>query len=150
MIRRVLPPLRVAQTWLLGALLHLPTAGRVVRRGPSAIHARGLFLLRGVAAGQPIGALKLGKPCAQSRHTLQIGALHRQVAKPWRFMNHSCTPTATLQLSDDAALLIAARDLHRYAELTIDYNRLPEEIGSPFECRCPRCVDQSKPERIGG
>jgi SET domain-containing protein len=69
--------------------------------------------------------------------------------KPWRYMNHSCSPTAELQFGEDTALLIAARDLRPLTEITIDYNKLLEDVGSPFRCRCPRCIAERASEKIG-
>ena len=132
------------------ALLRLPALGRVVRAGPSAIAGEGLFVLRPVRAGETIGALELGPAGPQGRHTLLVGTEHRLVAKPWRFLNHACAPTAALEFTPDSAVLSAARDLPAFSELTIDYNALPEDVGTAFECRCARCRAAAAPSRIGG
>jgi SET domain len=131
------------------ALLRLPHRGHVVRAAPSAIAGTGLFVLRNVTAGEAIGALELGAAGPQGMHTLLVGAQHRVVERPWRFINHACAPNATLHIGDEAALLFAAEDLGAYTELTIDYNALPEEIGTAFECQCARCLAASAPSRIG-
>jgi hypothetical protein len=130
-------------------LLRLPTRGRLVRAAPSFISGTGCFVLRGVKSGELIGPVELGPAGPQTRHSLMVGKHHRDVAKPWRFLNHACTPTAALQFSDDAALLIAARDLRPFSELTIDYNALPEDVSMGFECRCGRCTAAKAPSRIG-
>jgi hypothetical protein len=130
-------------------LLRLPSRGRVVRAAPSFISGTGCFVLRGVKSGELIGPVELGPAGAQTRHSLKVGKHHRDVAKPWRYLNHACTPTAALQFGDDSALLIAARDLRPYDELTIDYNALPEDVSRGFECRCDRCLAALTPSRIG-
>lgn len=131
------------------ALLRWPSRGQQVRAGPSAISGRGLFLLRSARAGELIGGLELGAAGPQGKHTLLVGAQHRLVAKPWRFLNHACAPTAVLRVTDDAAVLFAAVDLPAFSELTIDYTALPEEVGTAFECRCARCAAGSA-SRVGG
>jgi hypothetical protein len=119
--------------------LSLHSASAAVRCQRSAIDGTGLFLVRGVVAGQAIGRLALGRSIAQGKHTLLVGSRHRLVKKPWRFLNHACTPSAVLQLGSDAALLIAARDLPAGSELTIDYASLPETVSVQFACHCPSC-----------
>ena len=123
---------------------------RAVRSGPSAIHEAGVFVDSRVGAGEKIGALSLGPVVEQDRHSLLIGTEHRLVEPPWRFLNHACTPTATLQIGERDAVLFAAHDLEPGTELTIDYTRLPEKIGSPFTCRCPRCAGSGSSARVGG
>lgn len=140
---------RVHVRGLRRALLRLPRRGLVVRAAPSMIAGTGVFVLRAMRVGEAIGALELGPPIRQDRHSLLVGAHHRDVMKPWRFLNHACTPTATLQFTDQNALLFAARDLPAYAELTIDYNALPEDVGTAFECRCGHCSGAGAPSQIG-
>ncbi len=128
-------------------LLRLPSGGRSVRAAPSLISGTGCFVLRDVRSGEFIGPLGLGPPTPQDRHSLLVGKHHRAVKKPWRYLNHACDPTATIRFSEDAAQLYAARDLRAYTELTIDYNALPEEVGSGFQCCCGHCA--SAPSRVG-
>src|SRR6266545_5338866 len=90
------------------ALLRLPHRGNVVRAAPSLIAGTGVFVLRSLTAGEAIGALTLGAAVPQDRHTILVGTEHRVVGEPWRFLNHACTPTATLHIGDDSALLFAA------------------------------------------
>jgi hypothetical protein len=130
-------------------LLRLPSRGRVVRAAPSFISGTGCFVLRSVKSGQPIGPVELGPIGPQTRHSIMVGKHHRDVAEPWRFLNHACTPTAKLQFGEDSALLLAATDLRPYTELTIDYNALPEDVSMGFECRCARCTAQGRSSRIG-
>lgn len=122
---------------------------RGVCSGPSAIHEAGVFVTAPVAAGALIGSLELGPAGAQGRHTLRVGAEHREVAAPWRCLNHACTPTATLEIGERDARLYAAQDLVAGTELTIDYTRLPERIGTPFSCRRPRCRASLEAARVG-
>ena len=121
-----------------------------VQSGPSAIHEAGLFVQSKVAAGERIGAVALGPVIEQDRHSLLIGSHHRVVEPPWRYMNHACTPTATLRIGEHDAVLFAARDLEPNTELTIDYLQLPEKLSSPFRCRCPRCSELGESPRVGG
>lgn len=136
-------------TWLDRAIARLPRVA-AVRSGRSAIHGAGLFVRRRIAAGGCIGAVGLGPVCEQGRHTLLVGAEHREVHAPWCFMNHACVPTATLALSDRDAMLFAARELAPGTELTIDYTLLPEKISTPFACQCQRCSASAAPHSLGG
>jgi hypothetical protein len=122
----------------------------VVRASTSAIDGTGLFLLRYVAEGETIGLLRLGPPGPQGMHTLLVGAQHREVDQPWRFLNHSCTPSAVLKFAPPEVSLIAARDLTPRSELTIDYGSLPEKISQGFACRCAKCERSRQPAQIGG
>jgi hypothetical protein len=123
---------------------------RVVRASTSAIDGSGLFLQRFVAAGEVIGELRLGPPGPQGVHTLLVGSQHREVDAPWRFLNHSCTPSAVLAFAPPEVSLIAARDLPPRSELTIDYALLPEKISKSFACRCAKCERARQPAQIGG
>lgn len=134
----ILPVLKRVGRTARRAMLYLPSR-RSVRSGPSVIDRTGLFTLKRFEEGQPIGPVGLGAVCQQDRHSIMVGQHHRVVKKPWKFMNHSCTPTAELQFGDDSLMLIATQALRPYTELTIDYNKLHEDVGSPFECRCPKC-----------
>jgi hypothetical protein len=148
-LQRVGQTARIRARGLRRALLRLPNGGRSVKAGPSSISGTGLFVLRPVKSGESIGPVELGPPVPQDRHTLLVGAHHRDVKKPWRYLNHACIPTATIQFGENTAQLYAARDLRPYTELTIDYNALPEDVGSGFECRCARCAGASAPSRVG-
>lgn len=141
---------RMRAASLRRVLLRLPSRGRVVRAAPSFISGTGCFVLRGVKSGQPIGPVELGVAGPQTRHSIMVGKHHRDVAEPWRYLNHACTPTAKLQFGEDSLLLLAATDLRPYTELTIDYNALPEDVSVGFECRCERCLDRVSVSRIGG
>ena len=57
------------------------------------------------------------------------------VQHPWRFLNHSCQPNATLR----GVKLVALRDLARGAEVTFDYNTTEYEMATPFTCGCGAC-----------
>jgi SET domain len=112
---------------------------RAVRAGPSPIDGRGLFAVRSFAADGEIGQLRLGRPGAQGKHTLQVGSRHRTVEPPWRFINHACRPNARLRVTERGAHLVAAREIAAGQELTIDYASLPETPSVAFSCRCGEC-----------
>ena len=120
-----------------------------VRQGPSEIEGTGCFTVRSFRAGEEIGPVGLGPAQAQDRHSLQVGDQHRAVKEPWRYMNHSCLPTARLRFGHDSVSLIAQRDLERDAELTIDYAELPEKVSTTFACHCPKCRNGSSRAGFG-
>ncbi len=106
-----------------------------------AVAAGGLiFRLEGVVVDTP------------SRYSVQIGrdrhlesppgetqeeALDR---RPWRFLNHSCTPNAYLRGRD----LIALRPIAAWDQITFDYNGTEDRLSSPFLCSCgaPNCCGE--------
>lgn len=82
-----------------------------------------------------------------SRYSVQVGRdLH--IAPPadvtredrrerylWRFLNHSCLPSAVLV----GRRLVAARPIAAGEELSFDYNTSEYEMAEPFRCRCGHC-----------
>src|SRR5882672_250326 len=63
-------------------------------------------------------------------------------AYPWRFLNHSCAPSARVE----GRQLLAVRSLTPWDEITFDYNTTESEMATPFRCRCGHCGGS----RIGG
>ena len=61
---------------------------------------------------------------------------------PWRFLNHSCAPTAVVRGRE----LIATVDLALWDEITFNYNTTEYTMRQPFVCRCAGCPAQT----IGG
>ncbi len=58
-------------------------------------------------------------------------------AYPWRFLNHSCAPTAWLR----GRKFVALRRILPSEEVTFDYNTTEYDMAAPFRCRCgsPSC-----------
>lgn len=54
---------------------------------------------------------------------------------PWRYLNHSCDPNATLE----GLHLVALRPIRRWEEITFDYNTTEFEMSTPFACNCGHC-----------
>jgi hypothetical protein len=54
---------------------------------------------------------------------------------PWRFLNHSCAPTAGLRGRE----LVALRDIDALEEITFDYDTSEYDMARPFRCRCGHC-----------
>jgi hypothetical protein len=143
---------RVARLWQATwhrALRRLFGARRTLRTGPSAIQGTGVFTTRAFASGEEIGPVGLGAPGGQTRHSLQVGEKHRDVKKPWRYMNHSCKPTGRLVMTANTATLFATRALPVGTELTIDYNELPERVSARFRCRCASCQEGATATQFG-
>ncbi|MFF3071582.1 SET domain-containing protein-lysine N-methyltransferase [Kitasatospora sp. NPDC057904] len=79
-----------------------------------------------------------------SRHSVQVGhRLHVDLphgmeyedvldAYFWRFMNHSCEPTARI----DGRQVVAVTDLLPGQEITFHYNTTEAAMAEPFDCRC--------------
>ena len=93
-----------------------------------------------------LSGLLMPGPC---RHSVQVGrGLHLEAPPglstdelldqhPWRFLNHSCDPSARLQGRD----LYARRRIQAWDEVTFDYDTTEFDMADPFACRCgsPRC-----------
>lgn len=58
----------------------------------------------------------------------------------WRFMNHSCAPSAAIRDCE----VYSVRAIQPREEITFDYNTTEFELAEPFECRCgaEHCVRQ--------
>jgi hypothetical protein len=99
-----------------------------------------------------------------SRYTVQVGhAAHVDLPAVygleyvldryfWRFMNHSCLPSAVIR----GRQVFSLRPLEPWQEITFHYNTTEYEMAEPFDCRCgtPDCERQiqgfrflSRPER---
>lgn len=50
----------------------------------------------------------------------------------WRFMNHSCSPSAVVRGRD----VFSSRLIEPRQEITFNYNTTEFELAAPFECRC--------------
>lgn len=87
-----------------------------------------------------------------TRYTVQVDAgLHLEVPAGaglellldryfWRFLNHSCDPSAFLRGQE----LIARRRIRAWDEVTFDYDCTEYDMAEPFRCCCgsPRCRGQ--------
>lgn len=51
---------------------------------------------------------------------------------PWRFMNHSCDPSARIVSRE----VLALRPILPGDEITFDYDTTEMEMAEPFDCRC--------------
>ena len=84
-----------------------------------------------------------------TRYTVQVDA-DRHIEVPaeaglellldryfWRFLNHSCDPSAILRGRE----VIARRRIKPMDEVTFDYDSTEYDMAEPFRCRCgsPRC-----------
>lgn len=109
----------------------------------SAIHGRGVFLTRSVKKGEKIAFLKgsirrkvnktmkdvLGHPCwvGVGRNTWI------DPAPPFRFINHSCDPSASIL---GKVTIVALRSLQAGEELTLDYSLIEGDPRWSLTCRC--------------
>ncbi|WP_205863057.1 SET domain-containing protein-lysine N-methyltransferase [Planosporangium thailandense] len=79
-----------------------------------------------------------------NRYTVQVGhALHVDLPESyglelildrffWRFMNHSCEPTAVVRGRE----VLALKPLQPWQEITFHYNTTEYQMAEPFDCRC--------------
>lgn len=131
-------------------VLQLQTSLPPVRA--AVVRSHGGFHLRAtqpIPRGQWILALSGLLLPAPGRHSVQVGpALHLEAPPgltqeelldqhPWRFLNHSCDPSARLRGRD----LLARRRIEAWEELTFDYDTTEYDMAAPFPCHCgsPRC-----------
>jgi hypothetical protein len=129
------------------------------RTRTSVVHAHGqwhILALQSFVEGEEILALDGELVSRPSRYSVQVDdALHVEIpaaesadlehvfeAYPWRFLNHSCAPSARVE----GRALLALRDLAAWEEVTFDYNTTEYRMASPFVCRCGHCGGR----KIGG
>ena len=79
-----------------------------------------------------------------TRYSVQVGTAEHLDLPPgclpeevldryfWRFMNHSCDPSAAVR---DRRVL-SRRPLAAWSEVTFNYNTTEYDMAEPFECRC--------------
>jgi len=129
------------------------------RSRTSVVRAHGqwhILALQPFAEGEEILRLNGELVRLPSRYSVQVDdALHVEIpekestdlervfeAYPWRFLNHSCVPSARVE----GRSLLAVRSLATWEEITFDYNTTEYEMASPFVCRCGHCGGR----KIGG
>ena len=103
-----------------------------------------LILTEAVAAEAHLFSVDGNSTTMPTRHSVQIGpSLHIDLPDGygpdeildrfyWRFMNHSCEPSAIIRGLD----VLALRPIQPGEEVTFDYNTTEYEMAEPFECRC--------------
>jgi hypothetical protein len=134
-----------------------PLSGR--RTSIAVVRAHGawhIVALQPFAAGERILAIEGELTAQPTQYSVQVDdAAHVEIPSgelgdlerifdryPWRFLNHSCAPSARVE----GRALLAARALAPWEEITFDYNTTEEAMASPFACRCGHCDGR----RIGG
>jgi hypothetical protein len=104
----------------------------------------GLIVAQSVGPGAYLFDIDGTVTASPSRFTVQIDrALH--VDRPgedssdarldryyWRFMNHSCEPTAVIR----GRRVLSLKTLEPGQEITFHYNTTEYEMVEPFDCRC--------------
>jgi len=111
------------------------------------IRARGayrLIALQPLAAGATLFQLEGERRPRATRYSVQMGEnLHLDVSGEhsseeildryfWRFMNHSCDPTAMIRNRD----VITLRDITPWTDITFNYNSTEYDMAEPFACHC--------------
>jgi hypothetical protein len=134
-----------------------PLSGR--RTSIAVLRAHGawhLVALQAFAAGELVLRIEGELTEHPTRYSVQLGvAQHVEIPAgelgdlervfdryPWRFLNHSCAPSARVE----GRKLLAARAIAPWEEITFDYNTTEDDMASPFTCRCGHCDGR----RIGG
>lgn len=100
-----------------------------------------LVALHAVPAGQTVLWIDGALTSEPSRYSVQVGP-DTHVAPEgganalddgaWRFLNHSCEPSAWLRGRE----LIALRDIRAQEDLSFDYNTTEWDMAEPFACHC--------------
>jgi hypothetical protein len=103
-----------------------------------------LVATRQVPAGTLIFRIEGDLTPQPSRYSVQVGyGMHVDLQGEhtaeeildryfWRFMNHSCEPSALVRERD----VIAARDINPWEPVTFDYNTTEWEMAEAFACAC--------------
>jgi hypothetical protein len=114
-----------------------------------------LLSARGARAGDFLFFVEGELSRVPSRYTVQVD-VDRHVDIPvgetlettldryfWRFMNHSCDPSAVIRGRE----VFARRGLVPGEEITFNYNTTEYEMFEPFDCHCGHAACQG---RVGG
>jgi len=98
----------------------------------------GLFATHHIARGDIAHTLRGRILTEPTRYSVQVGdGRHADEDGLVEYTNHSCTPSAYLDLSEDGAPhLRATRDIALGGEITIDYCASEEDMSCPFDCEC--------------
>jgi hypothetical protein len=113
-----------------------------------------LVAIRRIAAGARLFRIEGEKTHGPTRYSVQIDeTLHIDLRREhdseeildryfWRFMNHSCDPSARVRDQE----VIALRDIEPWAEVTFNYNTTEYDMAEPFPCDCgtPVCLGTVK------
>ncbi|NJC72328.1 SET domain-containing protein [Planosporangium thailandense] len=103
-----------------------------------------LVVTQPVDAGGHLFAIDGELTDTPNRYTVQVGhALHVDLPESyglelildrffWRFMNHSCEPTAVVRGRE----VLALKPLQPWQEITFHYNTTEYQMAEPFDCRC--------------
>ena len=111
---------------------------------------RRLIAIHPIAEGMPVLAIAGRETPVPTRYSLQVGAalhLDQECARDefdlvrhyfWRYLDHSCEPTAVIRGRE----VIALRDIAEGEPVTFDYNTTEYDLAEPFRCNCgsARCV----------
>lgn len=111
-----------------------------------------LFSARTVPSGRLLFTIEGDVTSCPTRYSVQVGSsvhvdlppdVSRKVILDryyWRFMNHSCEPSAVICGRGVCSL----RKLEQWDEITFNYNTTEYSLAEPFECRCgsTNCLGQ--------
>lgn len=109
-----------------------------------------LAALRPYVAGEKLFALAGPTWPHPTRHSIQVGADAHLDAPPqqdfrallddyyWRFLNHSCHPTAQIRGRE----AFATRSIGTWEEINFHYATTEFQMAAPFACHCgqPNCL----------
>ena len=126
-----------------------PTAAQPLAPPPTlaVVHTHGAYSLvtaEPVTAGRLLFTLEGELTPRPSRYSVQVGRdLHIDVPQPtsfevmtrqypWRFMNHSCEPSARIE----GRTVIALREIPTGEQITFNYNTTEWELAEAFTCHC--------------
>jgi hypothetical protein len=107
-------------------------------------HGAALFAARDIAAGTTVLLIEGTLQRHPTRYSIQLDVdVHIEAdgtlpdaemrrMHPWRFLNHSCDPNATVQ----ARALVALRPIAAGEQITFDYTTTEGSMTEPFDCLC--------------
>ena len=98
----------------------------------SLIHDKGIFALRSIKKGEPIGYFEGYSIEHPTKYSLFLDGGDIEPTGVLRDLNHSCQPNAVFE----NRRLIASRDIIEREEISIDYTQNEKAIFFPFACNC--------------
>ena len=100
-------------------------------------NVKGLFATKKIKEKNLILLLSGDNLSNPTRTSIQIKNKHLEHPKGG-FINHHCDPNAEVLLlkGEEAAFLIAKRNIKKGEEITFDYETTEKELAHPFKCNC--------------
>jgi hypothetical protein len=103
----------------------------------STIHGKGIFTNREIQSGETFYIVPTDKIChyPKSKCAFVGNNVWIDDETVLNYVNHSCSPNASLDISNKQPKLVSLRRINKGEEITVDYNKT-EKGGKRVPCTC--------------